>query len=303
MAFREQVQADPLALEPVSEQNAIDIARAWAGAGWTGKSQERLRDAMRKDPELSRPLFAALLGHAIGTDGLPAGDLNPITVAATALAHQFRSVEGPSSSRDLAKDLFAAATAGQGVPENELLRRAETITGEKLTAAGHREVAKSLRRLNGTAPDEIIPPLEPDFLGGLFVLEQILHAGTFALGKADGTAAAWAHSQMGASRTLRRGTNGQAPVRSITYSESALPDHNLQPVFVAVSEVFLPVANGHIRKRNIHPVLLNHVCAVLTVFVTVPVMIVVTVPVVIAPFAVVVVSHQRHRGKNGGSHE
>jgi hypothetical protein len=84
-----------------------------------------------------------------------------------------------------------------------------------------------------------------------------------------------------------------AVIRSITPSEGVLPDHDFQSVFVAVSEVLSPVANSHLREWNIHLVPLHDICAVLTVFVAVPVMIIVSVPIVIAPFAMVVTSHQR----------
>ncbi|HET6842473.1 MAG TPA: hypothetical protein VFK06_12445 [Candidatus Angelobacter sp.] len=185
--------ADALALGPVLERDAITIARAWAGnERWTQQVEKRLREAMQSDPELSRPLFAALLGHAIGEDMLLPGELNPVTVGITALAHQFRSIEGPNDAFEHAKDLFAAATAGQGISEHDLIKHAEAILGEKLSAGVIREVLKSLRRLNGTAPGGIIPPLEPDFLGGLFVLQRILQSGAFMGPKASGIAAiAW----------------------------------------------------------------------------------------------------------------
>ena len=83
--------------------------------------------------------------------------------------------------------------------------------------------------------------------------------------------------------------------------ESDLPNLNLEPVFVTVLEVFPPMANIHLHKRNIHPVLLNQVRAVLTIFVAVPIMIVATVPIVIAPFTMMVVSHHRNWGNHGGS--
>jgi hypothetical protein len=54
------------------------------------------------------------------------------------------------------------------------------------------EVRILLRRMNGTAPGGLIPPLEPDFLGELFVLERMLRAEPFWKEKIDSlTRACW----------------------------------------------------------------------------------------------------------------
>jgi hypothetical protein len=45
---------------------------------------------------------------------------------------------------------------------------------------------------------------------------------------------------------------------------------NVEPVFMAVREVFLPPTNLHSHKRNIYPVLFHKVRAVLTIFAVVP---------------------------------
>ncbi|MGA2113733.1 MAG: hypothetical protein ABSH56_03160 [Bryobacteraceae bacterium] len=182
---------DPLALLPVAEPSALDIAAAWAGRKWTSAVAERLQEAMREDAELARPLFAALLGHAVGTDGLPPGELNPVTVADTALAHQFRALEtGAGGHWEQAKKLLALATAGQGVSEEALFEDMETVrglTGEPaLSETALEELQRNLRLFGGTAPGELIPPLQPDFLGGLFVLRSVLRLPTaLAPAKAD----------------------------------------------------------------------------------------------------------------------
>jgi predicted branched-subunit amino acid permease len=83
--------------------------------------------------------------------------------------------------------------------------------------------------------------------------------------------------------------------------EIDLPNLNSEPVFVAIPEVFLPMLNIHAHKRNVHPVLLHQVSAVLTIFVIVPVVIVAMLTIVIASVTVMVVSHCRNWGNQGGS--
>src|ERR1022692_4021809 len=70
-----------------------------------------------------------------------------------------------------------------------------------------------------------------------------------------------------------------------------LPNLNLESVFMAIPEVFLPPTNIHFHKRNIRPVLLHQVRTVLTIFAVVPIMIVAVVPIAIALFTKMVVSH------------
>jgi len=82
-----------------------------------------------------------------------------------------------------------------------------------------------------------------------------------------------------------------------------LPNINPQPVFMAVPEIFLPPANVLFHKRNIRPVLLHQVRAVLTIFAVVPIVIVAVDPIVIAPFTMMVVSHHRHGRNHGGSYQ
>jgi hypothetical protein len=169
---------DPLALEPVTKASALQIAEAWANGRWTRAASERIQHALEKDNELARPLFAALLGHAIGNDQLSPGELNPVTVASTALAHQFRAY-GPGSQWVNAKNLLVVATAGQGVAEEEIFDDSEIVcglTGKPLWSdTDLEELRTHLRLLGGTAPGGLTPPLEPDFLGSLFVLENLLH--------------------------------------------------------------------------------------------------------------------------------
>jgi hypothetical protein len=170
---------DPLALKKLADVDALRIAEDWAGSKWTSDALERLSEAMKRDGELARPLFAALLGHAILTDGLRPGELNPVTVAETALLHQFRPSGQSNSWLEPAKDLLAAVTAGRGMSEEDLFAERETVcslTGElALSDTAETQIKFALRALVGTRPDGTIPHLEPDFLGGIFVLQRLLH--------------------------------------------------------------------------------------------------------------------------------
>jgi len=77
----------------------------------------------------------------------------------------------------------------------------------------------------------------------------------------------------------------------------SLPNLNLEPVFVPVPEVFLPMANTHPHKRNIRVVPFHQVRPVMLIFVGGPIMIVATIPIVITPLTVMVVSHHRQGGQ------
>jgi hypothetical protein len=94
------------------------------------------------------------------------------------------------------------------------------------------------------------------------------------------------------------------PVRKIRATSDGLPDLNLEPVFMAVPEVFPPLGISRLRKHNIPAVPLHQVLAVFTIFSVVPRMIVAAVPIVITPFTmVIVVSHHRYWGNEGGSQQ
>jgi hypothetical protein len=90
---------------------------------------------------------------------------------------------------------------------------------------------------------------------------------------------------------------------SSNFPNLRLPNLNLEPVFVPVSEVLPPMPNAHAHKRNVHPVLFHQVCPILAIFIVIPIMIVVMVPIVIAPFTMVVISHHRYWCNHGGSHQ
>jgi len=166
--------ADPLILRPSSSQDALEIARDWAGSSWTNEAAERITRAMVDDPDLGRPLFAALLGDAIASDHLPPGQLNPVNVASAALKKLYKAMKSPSPEAEF---LWAVATAGQGLLEPLLTKVASlaALTGkENWSNAELNTLQHDLRRISGGTANELIPPLEPDFLGELLFLKCLL---------------------------------------------------------------------------------------------------------------------------------
>ena len=116
---RSEAFQDPLELHPVGQEDALEIVKDWAGTRWTANAQDRVRQAMQKDGELARPLFASLLGDAIANDAIP-GELNPVTVASVALK-RLPLGQDPlcHGQKDRVAMLLAAATASQGVAEED----------------------------------------------------------------------------------------------------------------------------------------------------------------------------------------
>ena len=165
--------ADPLALGPVAEASALQIARDWAAEAWTPQAQACVEQALDEDGELGRPLFASLIGSAIRAGVLPKGILNPVSVASTSLDRVFARAN-PEFMEQI-KILWAAATVCQGVAADDLLdeETVEALVGERVADAHTPSLEKRLRSLSGSPHGRIIP-LKPDFLGGLFVLKVLL---------------------------------------------------------------------------------------------------------------------------------
>jgi hypothetical protein len=166
-------EGDPLTLKPVSETDGLAIARDAAGAAWTPHAAVRVEQALRADTELARPLFAYLLGDAIRSGKAQQGALNPVSVASSALARLFPHSNGNALGN--VKTLLAAATACQGIAEDSLFAPnvLEDLIGGQCSYAEIMSLQHDLRTLTGSS-DGRIHQLEPDFLGGLFVLEQLL---------------------------------------------------------------------------------------------------------------------------------
>lgn len=173
---------DFLALSPVAEESALRIVEDWARAPLKVDELERVRQAIERDAELGRPLFAALMGDAISHDGLPPGELNPVSVASGALERLFRRQPGELAGRiEETKALLAVATICQGVGEDDLFDDDTflcRLTGIANISELEIEALKScLRRFSAYAAGHFAQ-LEPDFLAGLFVLEWLWKAPT-----------------------------------------------------------------------------------------------------------------------------
>src|SRR5580658_3518051 len=96
---------------------------------------------------------------------------------------------------------------------------------------------------------------------------------------------------------------GTHAVPRLNVCSETLPNFHLVPVFMPIPEIFLPVANTHTHKWNIHPVLFHQVRAIPAIFVGVPIMIIVMFSVVITPFTMMIVSHHRHWRNQGRGHQ
>ena len=185
---RSEAFRNPLELHPVGQEDALEIVKDWAGTSWTTNAQDRVRQAIQQDGELARPLFASLLGDAIANDALP-GELNPVTVASVALKRLLRGQDLLcQGQKERVAMLLAAATAGQGVAEKDLFTDnvlSGLIGDSNLSDEAVDHLADCLERVTGSSGQ--IPPLVPDFVGGLLVLEQLLSKSRFqrGLAKAD----------------------------------------------------------------------------------------------------------------------
>jgi hypothetical protein len=175
---------DPLALQPVQLVPAIEIVQARAGAAWCHEAEKRVRDAIGNDPELARPLFALMMGDAIASVDLSNGMiLNPVTVTTHALSRLFTHPHSEERSLDQARMIWATATACQGASEDNLFHQSTyaNLTMEQWSAKSLK-VRQCVRRLSrssshqfaGDGSEDRVPPLQPDFMGELFVMRELL---------------------------------------------------------------------------------------------------------------------------------
>jgi len=141
----------PLALKPLSDTDAMKIAADWAGREFSRGETTQITAAIESDPELGRPLFAALLGDAIGHDGFPIGALNPVSVAQTALARLFGARFNKDFEEQIltaTKGCLAVTTASQGVHENHLFDKdvLEMAVGDSLGKADCKSLVTCMHR-------------------------------------------------------------------------------------------------------------------------------------------------------------
>ena len=202
--------SNTLHLRPLQSASALEIVSGYADRILSEPEISRIRDAISLDPEMGRPLFAALTGDALGRDQLPAGELNPVTVALTALSWQFSHW----TVKDLplleaAKNLLAVATAGQGAQEEGLLSDDQVLAvvfGRKeVTDEEVADLQRTMGLICAIGESGRVPPLEPDFLGELFVLDRLLkYSLPRPSGKAEGIMrAAWKMGENAAGFVIR----------------------------------------------------------------------------------------------------
>ncbi len=155
-------KSERLHLGVLGAGDSLAVARAYGRGRWSAQVEKAVREAMLADPELARPLFAAMLGQEAGSGVEHAGTLNAVTVARKVLARFFSHLpEGVEF--ESAKDVLAVATAGQGMELTAVLERLEFGP----------PVRRALGRMARIESDDRLPALQPDFLGELLVLDRM----------------------------------------------------------------------------------------------------------------------------------
>ena len=122
---------DPLALEPLPERDALRIVQDWVPTALSNQQREQIQHAIAVEPELARPLFAALMGDAISHYALPPGALSPVSVASAALERLFKKeaqLQDCAQCSSQTQTLLAAVTASQGVFEEDLFGDDKTLS-------------------------------------------------------------------------------------------------------------------------------------------------------------------------------
>jgi RecA/RadA recombinase len=176
---------DPRALDPVSERDALEIVRDWASRQLSNPQREQIQRAIATEPELARPLFAALMGDAISHDALPPGALSPVSVASSALKRLFKEeAQLPECAQcsSQTQAMLAAVTASQGLSEEDVFdneKALSDLTGRVCPGGEGLRLLKRCLSQFSTYSENRFGPLEPDFLGGLFVLESLSHEATY----------------------------------------------------------------------------------------------------------------------------
>lgn len=171
--------ADPtnLDLRPLSNTDLLTITALYRGdPPLTAVEVGKVTAAVKADPELGRPLFAALMGLALhhGTD-------TPLTLAGVT-NHFLDRQETHWTNRDkitpLDRTLLALATLGGSVPLVDVLN--DPLLADLLPTTGkpHRVTLRQhWSVLTGKPfPDANLTKLEPDYVGGLYLLRHLKQA-------------------------------------------------------------------------------------------------------------------------------
>jgi hypothetical protein len=155
-----------LDLDVLDDLDAHRLARHFAGVA---ADHERIAQALAEDAQLKRPLFAALTGLAV-RDRRP-GRLDPVSVTRHFLERYKRRWEERRRGRrcdGIERRLLAVATIAGGCPR-KILRDLE-LEAEGKDLAALRDYCSLM---TGTETTTEFAKLEPDYVGGLFVLMQI----------------------------------------------------------------------------------------------------------------------------------
>ncbi|MBJ7417360.1 MAG: hypothetical protein JHC88_18220, partial [Niveispirillum sp.] len=159
-----------LDLRPLSDADLFTITAFYREAVLTEAEVGKVTAAVRADAELGRPLFAALMGLALrhGTD-------TPLTLAGVT-SHFLERQEKHWAERDqitpLDRTLLALATLGGSVPLDVLDEPALAANAAALDDASKHWACMTGKPWNDGDPRPFTK-LEPDFVGGLFILRHI----------------------------------------------------------------------------------------------------------------------------------
>ncbi|WP_298325031.1 hypothetical protein [Asticcacaulis sp.] len=165
-----------LDLRPLSDADLFTITAIYREADLTEAEVGKVTAAVRADAELGRPLFAALMGLALrhGTD-------TPLTLAGVT-SHFLDRQERHWMERDqitpLDRTLLALATLGGSVPLVEVLTDPLLADLLPITGKPHRPTLRQHWSVmtGKPLPTDHVTKLEPDYVGGLYLLRHLKQA-------------------------------------------------------------------------------------------------------------------------------
>ncbi|WP_184796963.1 hypothetical protein, partial [Nitrospirillum iridis] len=162
-----QGDSTALNLGPLDTAGVMAVAGRYAGAPLDAAAQARVTDAIAADPELSRPLFAGLLGLALAA-GTP-GRLDHHTVTAEFLKRQDLHWQDQNVTAADRMLLAVATVAGRCPPDllDDLAPELDRCGVDGDTACRRWSI------MAGKAYADEFTKLEPDFVGGLYVLNHL----------------------------------------------------------------------------------------------------------------------------------
>ncbi|OYQ36255.1 hypothetical protein CHU95_05580 [Niveispirillum lacus] len=165
-----------LDLSPLTQEDLFTVSALYRGAALTVAEMERVMAAVKADPELARPLFAALMGLALrhGTD-------TPLTLAGVTShfldrQEQHWAKRDPITKREritpLDRTLLALATLGGSVPLADVLK--DPLIADLVDKPNRLTLRQNWASMTGKPlPDTHLTKLEPDYVGGLYLLRHL----------------------------------------------------------------------------------------------------------------------------------